>query len=359
MSMEESNSLDSPIVGTNLVNANDLALELVANMNQITLDKIGEMGLKNCTSNKINFPKGKSIAELRSRQVGEGESAIVIAAGPSIARKDPIQEIKRSGYNGAIVATDSAMYYCLRNGVVPDLVVTVDPNFLRVVRWFGQPDLDDNELARDDYFRRQDMDASFAEEMRVNHEIITLLKEFGPLLKVALATSASAPVVQRVLDVGMQIYWWNPMFDDPDLPGSETRKLIKANGFPCINAGGNVGTACYMMCHAVLGKKHVAVTGMDFSYYSDTPYRNTQYYYDAINLVGEDKLRSIFIDVHNPYLKKDFYTDPAYYWFKEAFLELAEDADCSTYNCTEGGILFGENINFLPIKEFLSYHVSK
>ena len=50
------------------------------------------------------------------------------------------------------------MYYCLRNGVVPDLVVTVDPHAQRMIRWFGQPDLTDAELAEDDYFRRQDLD---------------------------------------------------------------------------------------------------------------------------------------------------------------------------------------------------------
>ena len=92
---------------------------------------------------------------------------------------------------------------------------------------------------------------------------------------------------------------------------------------------------------------------MDFSYYWDTPYKNTQYYWDAVNLVGEANLDSIFIDIENPYLNKLFYTDPAYYWFKKAFLELAADADCITYNCTEGGILFGENINFAPLSTFL------
>ena len=48
-----------------------------------------------------------------------------------------------------------------------------------------------------------------------------------------------------------------------------------------------------------------------------------------------------------------FYTDPAYLWYCQSFLELAKDADCETYNCTEGGILFGDNIKFVPLAEFL------
>jgi hypothetical protein len=333
--------------------AGELGLKFAAQMDRLTWEKVGPMGLENAERNRALLGRGQSIAALRDAPVGHGDSAIVIAAGPSIARRDPIKAIKESGYKGTIIATDSAMYYCLRNGVVPHLVVTVDPNLLRVVRWFGQPNLDDTELAKDDYFRRQDMDASFADELRVNREIMALLAEHGPKMRIALATCASQPVVERVLQTGMQVYWWNPMFDDPDSPDSKTRALFLANRLPCINAGGNVGTACYMMAHAVLGKRRVAVTGMDFSYYADTPYRNTQYYTDLLEIVGEEHLDSVFIRIHNPYLDSWFYTDPAYYWFREAFLELAGDADCTTYNCTEGGILFGGNVHFTTLDEFL------
>ena len=332
---------------------NKLAFELVENMNQITLDKIGQMGLNNAKYNSKYFRHGKSIADLVGIEIGALDSAIVIAAGPSIALQDPLKQIKEKSYKGAIICTDSALYYCLKNKVIPDLVVTVDPNFLRVIRWFGQIDLTKDELEEDDYFRRQDMDSSFADEIRVNSEILELLSKYGKKIKIALATCASKPVVERVIASGMEIFWWNPMFDDPDLPESNTLNLMRENRFPAINAGGNVGTACYMIAHAVLEKKSIALTGMDFSYYWDTPYKNTQYYWDAVNLVGEANLDSIFIDIENPYLNKLFYTDPAYYWFKKAFLELAADADCITYNCTEGGILFGENINFAPLSTFL------
>ncbi|MBL8839600.1 MAG: DUF115 domain-containing protein [Alphaproteobacteria bacterium] len=331
----------------------ELGRKFAAEMDRLTWEKVGPMGLENAARNRALLDRGQSIAALRDAPLATGDSAIVIAAGPSIARRDPIRAIKASGYKGAIIATDSAMYYCLRNGVVPDLVVTVDPNFLRVVRWFGQPNLDDEELHKDDYFRRQDMDASFADELRVNREITELLRRHGPQMRIALATCASQPVVDRVIETGMRIFWWNPMFDDPDLPESKTAALFRSNRLPCINAGGNVGTACYMIAHAVLGKKRVAVTGMDLSYYADTPYRNTQYYTDLVEIVGEENLDAVFIKIRNPHLDAWFYTDPAYYWFREAFLELAADAECVTYNCTEGGILFGDNVRFAPLADFL------
>jgi len=241
---------------------------------------------------------------------------------------------------------------------VPDLTVTLDPHATRIVRWFGDPSLSQEKIDSDDYYRRQDMDPAFADEMRANQEIMELLNEHGHKIRIALATSASEAVVSRVIEAGMRVYWWNPMLDSPDLADSATQVLYDLNGLPCVNAGGNVGSACWMMASAVLKKSAVALTGMDFSYYADTPYRNTQYYHDAVNLVGVENLNSIYIPIHNPYTETEYYTDPAYMWYRNAFLEMAEDAKniCCTSNCTEGGILFGDYVEFIPLSGYLKRH---
>ncbi len=97
----------------------------------------------------------------------------MIAAGPSIHRHDPIAAIKNSGYRGAIaiVATESAMVYCLRNGVVPDLVVTVDPHD-RDKALVRRPGPFAGRSDADDYYRRQDMDESVRREREFNEEVI-------------------------------------------------------------------------------------------------------------------------------------------------------------------------------------------
>lgn len=331
-----------------------LGRRLVAEMNGLTLARHGDLALENMARNRDFMDRGQSLAALRGEQIGEGNSAIVIAAGPSVHRHDPLSEIKQSGYSGAIVATESAMAYCLRNGVVPDLVVTLDPHATRIVRWFGDPSLTQAKLGKDDYFARQDMDPAFADELRVNDELLALLAEHGHKIRIALSTSASAAVVDRVLESGMRIYWWNPMLDDPDEPDSVTARIQQENKMPSMNAGGNVGTACWMMAGAALGKRHVALSGMDFSYYGDTPYFNTQYYHEAVALVGEENLDSLYMRIHNPYLDAEFYTDPAYMWYRECFLEIAADPEWHTYNCTEGGILFGDGIDFIPLSDFLN-----
>jgi len=337
----------------------DIGRALVAEMDQITWDRIGEGALENARRNQRHLKRGRSLAALRGLPVKQGDSAVVIAAGPSIKRKNPIAALKQHGFDGAVVTTESAIYYCLSNGIVPDLVVTLDPHAKRIVRWFGDPNLTQEHLDADDYYRRQDMDEAFANEMKLNEEVLALLNQYGPRMRIALSTSASEAVVERVLDVGMEVYWWNPMLDDPDQPGSRSLQLHRMNGLPCVNAGGNVGAAAWMMSHAVLGKKHVAITGMDFSYYDGTPYRNTQYYHEAVALVGEGNLDRIYIRIHNPHLDRWYFTDPAYMWYREALLEMAEDAECTTYNCTEGGIVFGDNIEFIPLTEFLRLMAEK
>ena len=46
-------------------------------------------------------------------------------------------------------------------------------------------------------------------------------------------------------------------------------------------------------------------------------------------------------------------TDPAYYWFREVFLEMASEAEAQTFNCTEGGILAGPGVPMVGLEEFL------
>jgi hypothetical protein len=330
----------------------ELARLLQARMAELTDLRNASAAMANAERNLRYRGHGASIAELRGADFGKADRAIVIAAGPSLHRANPFPALAAASYDGTVIATDSAILRCLRNGVTPDLIVTLDPHDPSIVRWFGDPELDARAL-EDDYFRRQDMDDLFHDEERTNRELLELLGRHGPQLKIALATSAGEKVVRRAIDCGMRIYWFNPMIDDPVLPDSRSRRLYEMNGLPLVNCGGNVGTACWMIADAVLNRSHVAVAGMDFSYYAGTPYTNTQYYYEALELVGMENLDALFVQVFNPHLGASFYTDPAYLWFRDVFLELARDADCVTYNCSGGGILFGGPVRFASISEFL------
>jgi len=321
-------------------------------MARLTDERIGEAAMANALANRAHLRRGRSIAELRGATFGKQPRAIVVAAGPSIHRQDTMARLAACGFDGIVIATDSALLRCLRAGILPDLVVTVDPHDESIVRWFGDPELDQARIA-DDYFRRQDMDDLFRDELRTNRELLDLMARHGRGIRLALCTSAGPRVVERAIACGMEIYWFNPMLDDPLASDGRSRRLMRETGLPCINGGGNVGTACWMIADAVLGVRSVALTGVDFSYYDETPYLNTQYYHEACALVGEEGLDALFPRIFNPHVGRWFFTDPAYLWFREVFLELVSESACETWNCTDGGILFGPTIRSAPIESFV------
>jgi hypothetical protein len=191
------------------------------------------------------------------------------------------------------------------------------------------------------------------DELRANRELLELVDRHGPDVRVAIATCAAPDVAERCRKVGMRLYWWNPMYDDYDRADSLSRRLHAANGLPCLNGGGNVGTAAWVLTHAVLGKPRVGLVGMDFSYPPGTPYQKTQYYPDLVALLG-DRFAEAFITVENPESGEAWFTDPAYYWFRDVFFEMARDAACETFNCTEGGILFGPGVRTVTLEEFVN-----
>src|SRR5262249_22921908 len=147
----------------------ELALRLTNELVEATVEKCSEIALSNT---KLNLgSSSRSILDIQNTELMDGDSAIVMAAGPSLHRNNAAVRIKESGYRGTIIATESAMSHCLRNGLVPHLVVTLDPHPKRIVRWFGDPALNNQDINSDDYYRRQDLDPVFAQnEIERNRE---------------------------------------------------------------------------------------------------------------------------------------------------------------------------------------------
>lgn len=323
-----------------------LSQDQLDRLTEATFRKTAQISLEHA---RKNLPRvRKTLADLpRDR---EFPSAVIVSAGPSLHRQDPARLLK--DYDGAIISADGALGYLLRNGVVPHYVVSVDPHPDRIVRWFG-----DTKLASrrpDDYFRRQDLDPHHENERRANDELIALVDRHGRGMRAALATSVSPDIAQRCAEAGIEVYWWNPIFDDYDSPGSLTRELYELTKAPCLVTGGNVGASAWAFAYAALGIRRTALVGMDFSYAPGTPIEKTQYFEVIRELYADDPAKA-YIHVDNPHLGQTWMTDPAYYWYRENFLRLATAAeDAEIFNCTEGGILFGDNIHFVPLRDFLT-----
>ena len=123
------------------------------------------------------------------------------------------------------------------------------------------------------------------------------------------------------------------------------------NKLPLINTGGNVGSASWMIADQVFRFNKIVLLGMDYSYYIDTPISSTQYY-DAIEKVTKDKIemRKFYKKIVNPHMKKSFYTDHVYLWYRKNFFEMVDNTDSSTINCSQAGILFNKRILWTSLK---------
>lgn len=315
---------------------------------RITFRKCADIGLKHARENMPYIKK--TILELRRETFGL-KPAVVVSAGPSLHIQNPAETLIKRGYDGDIVCADGALYYCLRKGLIPDCVLSVDPHPVRMIRLFGDPNL--QEAQADDYFRRQDLDPALnKDELARNQEIIALVNKYAKKIKLIISTSVSPAITHRCIEAGMELYWWTPIYDDYNKEGSLTKKIFDMTGVACMATGGNVGTSCWVFANTILRAKDIALVGMDLSYAPGTPLYRTQYYHELKEDFKEN-FSDAFIEIYNPYLQQTWFSDPPYYWYRESFLELAENTPAKTYNCTEGGVLFGKGIEFIKLDDFL------
>jgi hypothetical protein len=321
-----------------------------------TLEHSTDLGLAHAEANRSFMEK--TVKQLIGAE--KGRDVLVVSGGPSLHRRQSIERIKPVADRFVVVAADGTMGHCLRAGITPDYVLSADPDRTRIVRWFGDDNLTEEKLS-DDYFRRQDLDEHFnRDEIAKNEDQIRLVNAAGPGIKAVLSTGACEGVRRRCFNSGMDVYWWNPIYDDVSDPASLTRQLFESNKVPCMNTGGNVGTAATIFAARILGAARVVMLGMDFAYYGDTPYERTQYYDQFREFMPEEEISHAFKHIHNPVIGGDYFTDPAYYWYREAFFEFAESmGGCELINATEGGILFGENITCRTVDDVIEFMTSE
>ena len=299
----------------------------------------------------------KSIKDLPPLKGAKAASAIIISAGPSVHKRNSIKRIKAANFSGTIICADGAYIACLKAGLIPDFVLTLDPHPTRIVRWFGDHDFEKH-TENDDYFARQDLDVEFRKNtIEQNKKHIELVNKHGSLTKAIVASSAPRNVVTRLKEARFDMYWWNPLVDDPREEDSLTRQIYSMNRLPCLNTGGTVGTAAWVFASATLKIPTLALVGMDFGYYHDIPLEQTQTYYELVNHVGTaEGIEQFFVEYTNPLTREKFYTDPTYFWYRKNFLELFEKTHHTTFNCTEGGTLLNPRLACITLDEFLTNH---
>ena len=326
----------------------DIALEIEA----ISYDLHKDSLLRHAYENTTRITR--TLRDVPPPSGEKAKSAVIISAGPSVHRQRSVSHILASGYKGTVVAVDGSLISCLKAGLFPDYVLTLDSHETGIVRWYGDPHFEQNSL-NDDYFQRQDLDVEFRTnliEQNIAH--IALVNQHGSKSKAIVASSAPQNVVCRIEEAKFDTYWWNPLVDNPGEPGSLTRRLYEINGLPCMNTGGNVGTAAWVFASTILNIPMIALLGMDFGYYADLPYSKTQKYYELINHLGTSEgLEVHFPSYTFPLTGERFYTDVTYSWYRKNFLELLALSGARTFNCTGGGVLFGDRLPCVTLQTFL------
>ncbi|XQW85826.1 6-hydroxymethylpterin diphosphokinase MptE-like protein [Thalassotalea piscium] len=335
---------------------NNLNVQFVDLVSQIT--DIGKDWHSNdlITNATINEPFcQKSFKDLPILSKEKQKSAIVISAGPSLHKYNVLSKLKAANYTGTIVAIDGSLVKCLKNGIVPDYVLTLDPHPTRIVRWFGDDNFEEN-TRNDDYFSRQDLDVEFRNNsIKENQENIDLINQYAPKIKLLICSSAPKNVVNRAIEAGFDMYWWNPIVDDPKNPDSLTRQIYNINKKSCMNTGGTVGTAAWVFANAILKIPEIALTGMDLGYHNETPLEMTQTFYELQEFVdSREELDRLFPRFTFPLTGETFYTDPTYFWYRRNFLDLHSRTGGNTYNCSEAGTLFADDISCITFDDFLT-----
>ena len=273
---------------------------------------------------------------------------MIVSAGPSLYRQNILKRT-HGRFNGTLVATDGAYIQCLRAGIAPEYVLTLDPHPTRMVRWFGDPDMERNSEG-DDYFQRQDLDVEFRNNaVRVNEENIRLVNQFAKHTRFVVATTAPANVVSRLRSAGIDPYWFVPLVDRPKA-GSITQNMVAHAKAPALNTGGTVGTAAWIFAHAILKSPLIGMVGVDYGYYMDTPFTQTQ----SWNMLKDmPNLHEFYPHYTGPW--GEAYTDPTYWWYRRNFLDLLKANKAHVVNASEAGLLFGDGIGCMNLEQWLAY----
>lgn len=289
---------------------------------------------------EMRKPGSKTISDLvpKRENLDEPEgSAVVIGRGPSVFKKNHLRTLAESDYRGTVICTDGALIDALKAGVVPEkyrnfLVVTVDGNKEKIVRWY------DN----------------------------LLVDEHGKGIKAVLSTNVARNVYERCEKAGIEVYWFHPLFDDYRSNESFSRLMTlmtttkeHGRGIPKVACGGNTGATSWVISHALLRHSPTCLIGLDMGYPEGTPLEQTHYFSGMMEAAKGDvqAVRSTYREAVNPSGEKAV-ADLVFWHYREAFLEMVRDVNPKfrTINATGGGTLFGDGVEWMKFEDFLRTH---
>ena len=275
---------------------------------------------------------------MRNTSEYENSSAIVIGRGPAINKFQHLKLLAESNYQGNIICCDGKLADALKAGVTPTkfpkfYVTTIDP-YPEIRKHYDDP----------------------------------LIDEYGSQIKGIFTVLTNPNAVQRARESGIKIHWLHSLFDYNE--GKKSFNQISAlmvraknhvNGLPAIQTGGNVGTSSWFIGWKILKCSTIALIGINHGWEEDDSWETILSHgnnYDISKGIDRSSpaFDKLFKKIYNPDFNCNCILDPLFQFYSMAFKEfISRSPDwLTTINATEGGSIFGEKIQCMKFKEFLS-----
>lgn len=293
----------------------------VNEINQATFKLKEQLWFSNLGENMAVIRHGLDVSQLPRH---DGETALVIAAGPSVLRHNQLNTLCKYGFNGPIIVVDKILSDFLSIGFTPSAVISCD----------GDPQI-----------------AQFFNCLPSKAQPWTTSPENA--LPVVLNALTISPMVVKALSFSQNnIYWYISFVDDPQEPKSLTRVVRYMTDKTMLQSLGNVGGTAWNLA-LYLGCTRIGLMGLDYGYPADTKLEDTIYYKAYTQLVKEKDIENCFRIVKNP-LGNDVLTDLNWDVYKKVFLAYSKVAKADTVNLSPDSSLFGPRIRFQSLEDFLS-----
>jgi hypothetical protein len=310
------------------------------NSNQFILEKVMknthkdyETWIHNFALNLEYIWKEKSAGELNLKNKENQGSAIVIGGGPSLAKKEHLEILAESNYTGSIVVVDRVLKKALEKGVTPDkfknfFVVSIEP-YDRI-------------------------------ESHFDHKIVN---EYAEKIRGFFPVISSPKTTNRARKAGIQINWFHSLIDYNEGVKSFnglTALMVKSKkniGLPALQTGGNVGTTSWFIGWQILKCPVIGLIGINHGWdEDDNPQKIMTHGYENPDIEIDETIANMtFTKIYNPDFNCYCIMDPIYQFYSNALKEFISRSPkwVSTFNATEGGSIFGENINSIKLLDFL------
>ena len=314
-------------------------------MERVHYEKLYDSWVKNFAINLNNIWNENSARILtpkKNSNFNAENSAIIIGRGPSIKKKKHLELLANSDYKGSIICCDGTLINALKAGITPDkfpkyYVVSIDGRE-DIKKYFNDP----------------------------------LVNKYGKNIIGIFSTVTLPLAIDYARKAGITIHWFHALFDNAE--GKKSFNQISAlmvraknhpNGLPGIQTGGNVGTTSWFISWQILKCTTIALIGINHGWNEDDPLDlilSHGHEFPTPNMnIKSPTFKKLFPKVYNPEFDCTCILDPIFQYYSKALKEfiIRSPPWVNTINATEGGIIFGERIKCLTLKNFLEHTINK